>query len=511
MIKFIEEIKRANTSEMPVGSYEAVRYSDKDGVVAFTEVCNYYINDFVYKGIDNNNKICFYKKENNQVWYIVRSKTTANTFSLINDNHKSFTYNQEKTSEFAKLVKENQDKTQNININSKFFNVIKDQTIKTQISKLPTAIKSISLKDGQILIEKTINEIKFIESLNIEIPNFLKDRLYEAISLYVSDGTTSLNGFMTDEINNALNLAGVEIVKLVNDNGNVQFIDSQNNVQDINELLNKVKAENTRNEMVPKVNKKDIELLIKNLLNVINNNNSLSKSVRKQFGKNATIKFEFTGEIEGLQESRIKQYKYLTEGIINTVAKGINKAVNYVKKDLSSAKDTLTNLDNNSVSSQSAKFGLKATLYNAENSSKEKNETFFKELVVKICKAYSGKTFTGSDNNKIKFSLNSNKVEADENECSIILVTSLAKLSTENANNSNDNNDNNSNNETENGNANNNTNNSNVNNNTNNVNNTNNRNTSTVKTKTNETDDKDSKDKMNILPDAHTKNDLTSW
>lgn len=271
--------------------------------------------------------------------------------------------------------------------NSSLIDLFKDENMRFQISSMLTQINSISIQNGQILIEKQ----SFIEGF--DIPEFISERMIEALSFYAPNGATSLNSLLDDSV--ASLLGNAQIVKIVNNNGSIQFFDANGKQINANVAQSNVSVE-------------DLDLLTKTLVAEIDRNAQIQKFMKSTFGKNSQFRVTVSNA-NVIQESAIKRFARLQEGALTSIATGIKKAAIAIKNDFNTAKDVMKSMQTNDNATQRASFNLKVEVTNNDEIEQINLDAGFEDLKFLICKLFSGKNFKDKQGNQIKFTLFSNQ------------------------------------------------------------------------------------------------------
>ena len=298
--------------------------------------------------------------------------------------------------------------------NSNLIDLFKDENMRFQISNMPTQINSISIQNGQILIEKQSSTEGF------DIPEFISERMMEALSFYAPNGATSLNSLLDDNI--VSSLGNAQIVKITNNNGNIQFFDNKGNL--VNTSVSQVNAPDYEDMQITK---EDIDLLVKTLVSEIDRNAQIQKLIKSTFGKNSQFRVT-ASNVSVMQESAIKRFARLQEGVLNGIATGLKKATTAIKNDWNKAKDTMKTMQVDSSAKQRVSFNLKFEVTNNDELEQINVDAGFEDLKVLICKLFSGKNFKDKAGNQIKFSLFSNEdATTDGTTSDITLEADMSK------------------------------------------------------------------------------------
>ncbi len=278
--------------------------------------------------------------------------------------------------------------------NSSLIDLFKDENMRFQISNMPTQINSISIQNGQILIEKQSSTEGF------DIPEFISERMVEALSFYAPNGATSLNSLLDDSV--ASSLGNAQIMKIVNNNGSIQFFDANGKQINANVAQSNVSVEDIQ------ITKEDIDLLTKTLVAEIDRNAQIQKLMKSTFGKNSQFRVTVSNA-NVIQESAIKRFARLQEGALTGIATGIKKAATAIKNDFNTAKDAMKSMQTNDNATQRVSFNLKVEVTNNDEIEQVNLDAGFEDLKVLICKLFSGKNFKDKQGNQIKFTLFSNQ------------------------------------------------------------------------------------------------------
>lgn len=278
--------------------------------------------------------------------------------------------------------------------NSNLIDLFKDENMRFQISNVPTQINSISIQNGQILIEKRSSIDGF------DIPEFLSERMVEALSFYAPNGAASLNSLLDDSIANSL--GNIQITKIVNNNGKVQFFDSQGRQINVGASQQDPLIDDVE------ITKEDIDLLTKTLAAEIDRNAQIQKLIKSQFGKQSQFRVTISNA-NTIQESAIKKFARLQEGALTGIATGLKKAATTIKNDFNNAKDVMKSIQTNNNVTQRVSFNVKFEITNNDELEQINLDAGFEDLKVLICKLFSGKNFKDKQGNQIKFTLFSNQ------------------------------------------------------------------------------------------------------
>lgn len=278
--------------------------------------------------------------------------------------------------------------------NSSLIDLFKDENIRFQTSNMLTQINSISIQNGQILIEKQSSTEGF------DIPEFISERMVEALSFYAPNGATSLNSLLDDSV--ASLLGNAQIMKIVNNNGSIQFFDANGKQINTNVAQSNVSVEDLQ------ITKEDIDLLTKTLVAEIDRNAQIQKLMKSTFGKNSQFRVTVSNA-NVIQESAIKRFARLQESALTGVATGIKKAATAIKNDFNTAKDVMKSMQTNDNATQRASFNLRVEVTNNDKIEQINLDAGFEDLKFLICKLFSGKNFKDKHGNQIKFTLFSNQ------------------------------------------------------------------------------------------------------
>lgn len=278
--------------------------------------------------------------------------------------------------------------------NSSLIDLFKDENMRFQISNMFTQINSISIQNGQILIEKQ----SYTEGF--DIPEFISKRMVEALSFYAPNGATSLNSLLDDSV--ASLLGNTQIMKIVNNNGSIQFFDANGKQIDANVAQSNVFVDDLQ------ITKEDIDLLTKALVAEIDRNAQIQKLMKSTFGKNSQFRVTVSNA-NVIQESAIKRFARLQEGALTGIATGIKKAATAIKNDFNTTKDVMKSMQTNDNATQRVSFNLKVEVTNNDEIEQINLDAGFEDLKFLICKLFSGKNFKDKQGNQIKFTLFSNQ------------------------------------------------------------------------------------------------------